>query len=143
MQILSFIVIVVVAVGLPVALLYVLLDKIKTYESESQGANYDTAKRIAVELDVDVQAAQFVIRDITIGRDGWSLAMDAFSPEYIYFEAMDMFRKLALVGVVLVVGRGTVAQLSTAIVLAFTFFAIHVKTWPYKIQQDNLFRAAT
>jgi ABC-type branched-subunit amino acid transport system substrate-binding protein len=142
MQILSYIVIVVVAVGLPVALLYVLLRKIKTYEKESQGTNYDTAKRIAVELDVDVQAAQFVIRDITIGRD-YSFVMDAFKPQYIYWEAMDMFRKLALVGLVLVVGRGTVAQLSTAIVLAFTFFAIHVKTWPYKIQQDNLFRAAT
>ena len=44
-----------------------------------------------------------------------------------------MFRKLALVGLVLIVGRGTVAQLSIAIVLAFGFFAVHVKCWPYKV----------
>ena len=51
-----------------------------------------------------------------------------------------MFRKLALVGLVLVVGRGTVAQLSVAIILSFGFFALHLQTWPYKVKQDNLFR---
>lgn len=34
-----------------------------------------------------------------------------------------MLRKLALVGLVLVVGRGTVAQLSVAVTLSFCFVA--------------------
>eukprot|EP01048_Picozoa_sp_COSAG05_P033366 COSAG05_NODE_13336_length_434_cov_0.689552_1_plen_80_part_10 len=54
-----------------------------------------------------------------------------------------MFRKLALVGLVLMVGRGSIAQLSTAIIIAFGFFAMHVKSWPYKVDADNMFRAAT
>eukprot|EP01044_Picomonas_judraskeda_P030061 COSAG03_NODE_10657_length_637_cov_0.561338_1_plen_184_part_01 len=54
-----------------------------------------------------------------------------------------MIRKLALVGMVLVVGRGSVAQLSAAIMLSFGFFALQMYTWPYKIEQDNLLRAAT
>jgi hypothetical protein len=41
-----------------------------------------------------------------------------------------MLRKLALVGLVLCVGRGSVAQLTVAIVLSFTFFACQMKTWP-------------
>lgn len=140
MQILSYIVIVVVDVGLPCALLFVLTRKTATYERETQASHLDTAKRIAVELDVDVQTAAFVIRDVTVGRD-FSFVMDAYDPRYLYWEAVDMFRKLALVGLVLVVGRGTVAQLTVAIILAFGFFVAHMQTWPYKLHQDNLFRA--
>jgi hypothetical protein len=40
--------------------------------------------------------------------------MDAYDPRYLYWEALDMIRKLALVGLVLLVGRGTIAQLSAA-----------------------------
>ena len=54
-----------------------------------------------------------------------------------------MLRKLALVGLVLLVGRGTIAQLTVAIVLSFGFFALQMRTWPYKLQQDNLLRAST
>lgn len=43
-----------------------------------------------------------------------------------------MLRKLALVGIVLTVGRGTVAQLSVAIILSFGFFALQMSTWPCK-----------
>ena len=57
------------AVGLPCGLLYVLTRKTAAYERETQDSHLDTAKRIAVELDVDVQTAAFVIRDVTVGRD--------------------------------------------------------------------------
>jgi hypothetical protein len=43
-------------------------------------------------------------------------------------QALDMLRKLALVGLVLMVGRGSVAQLSVAIILSFGFFALHMYT---------------
>ena len=54
-----------------------------------------------------------------------------------------MLRKLALVGLVLLVGRGTIAQLSVAIILSFGFFSLQMATWPYKQQQDNILRATT
>eukprot|EP01045_Picozoa_sp_COSAG04_P017512 COSAG04_NODE_1553_length_6375_cov_2.448375_3_plen_123_part_00 len=64
-------------------------------------------------------------------------------PRYLYWEAIDMLRKLALVGVVLVVDRGSAAQLFVALLLSFLFFALQVRIRPYKIAQDNTFRAAT
>ena len=67
----------------------------------------------------------------------------ADSPRYLYWEAIDMLRKLALVGVVLVVDRGSAAQLFVALLLSFLFFALQVRIRPYKIAQDNTFRAAT
>jgi hypothetical protein len=69
--------------------------------------------------------------------------MDAYQPDYLYWEALDMLRKLALVGLVLCVGRGSVAQLTVAILLSFMFFALQMKTWPCKsealVQQLVLF----
>ena len=38
-----------------------------------------------------------------------------------------MLRKLALVGLVVLVGRGSVAQVAAGTVLSFGFFALHVK----------------
>ena len=40
--------------------------------------------------------------------------------------------RLCLVGFVLVVKRGSVAQLALAIMLSFGFFSLQSKTWPYK-----------
>ena len=42
-----------------------------------------------------------------------------------------MLRKLTLVGLVLLVGRGSVAQVVTATLLSFAFFALHIATMPY------------
>ena len=54
-----------------------------------------------------------------------------------------MLRKLTLVGLVLVAGRGSTFQLSIAIVMSLLFFAVHILTLPYKVMADNAFRAAT
>ena len=51
--------------------------------------------------------------------------------------------QFALVGLVLLVGRGTIAQLGAGIVLSFGFIALQIKTWPYKLEMDNLLRTAT
>ena len=51
-------------------------------------------------------------------------------------------RKLALVGIVVMVGRGSVAQIAFGLVLSFAFFALHVNTFPLKSRCDNLYRAA-
>ena len=52
-----------------------------------------------------------------------------------------MLRKLALVGLVLLAGRGSAAQLNVALLLSFGSFALQVKAWPYKFSQDNVVRA--
>ena len=40
-------------------------------------------------------------------------------------------------------GRGSVAQLNCALTLSFGFFSLQVKVCPYKIVEDNAFRAIT
>jgi hypothetical protein len=54
-----------------------------------------------------------------------------------------MLRKLALVGLVILVGRGSVAQIAAGTLLSFGFFALHVKVWPLKNTEDNMLRACS
>lgn len=49
-----------------------------------------------------------------------------------------MLRKIALVGLVMLVGRGSTAQLVCALLLSFVFFSLQMKVCPYKIDQDNV-----
>jgi hypothetical protein len=142
MQWASVVVIVLIAIGLPIALFVLLYSKARNYEKNQRHEYLSVAQRMSSELKVPLTTAEFVIRDIVVGRD-FSFVMDAFDPRYLYFESVDMLRKLALVGLVLVAGRGSIAQLASAICLSFIFFAIHLATFPYKVKADNFFRAAT
>ena len=63
-----------------------------------------------------------------MGQD-FSFLMDAYSFRHYYWEVLDLLRKFLLVGMVLLVGRGTVAQNFVALVLSFGFFALQMKTW--------------
>ena len=130
------------ACGLRLAFGFILLRKASVYQRDTEGSNVALAKKVAEDLKVDEKQASFVIRDITIGED-YSFLMDAYVPAYLYWEALDMLRKLALVGLVLLVGRGSMAQLNAALCLSFGFFALQVKIYPYKISADNMFRAVT
>ena len=142
MQWLSGIVIAVVALALPCCTLYKLASKALHYENNTRQQYATVAKRMSTEMKIDIHVAEYVIRDIVIGQE-LGFLMDAFQPAYLYWEALDMIRKLFLVGLVLLVGRGSIAQLSTAIALSFGFFALHMRNWPYKMQADNMFRAAS
>eukprot|EP01043_Picozoa_sp_COSAG02_P035061 COSAG02_NODE_2488_length_8701_cov_25.089630_3_plen_360_part_00 len=142
MQWLSGAVIVIVAFALPVVTMYMLVTKASRYENTTRKQYADVAKRMSTEMDIDSHVAEYVIRDVVLGKD-FGFLMDAFQPAFLYWEALDMIRKLCLVGLVLLVGRGSIAQLSTAIALSFGFFALHMRNWPYKMQSDNMFRAAS
>jgi hypothetical protein len=52
-------------------------------------------------------------------------------------------RKLVLVGIILVFGRGSVLQLGVALFIATLFMTAHVKVEPYKLPLDNLLRFTT
>eukprot|EP01051_Picozoa_sp_SAG22_P007109 SAG22_NODE_489_length_9845_cov_5.954550_9_plen_401_part_00 len=53
-----------------------------------------------------------------------------------------MIRKLLLVGMLVVAGRGSVAQLFLAIVISFISFSVQVKLAPYKHSEDNVLKSA-
>ena len=125
----SMVIIALVAIGMPLLFGFILMRSAHVYNKHTRGENASMAKRLAKEMQVEDEVAEYVVRDVTIGRD-FSFLMDAFIPRYLYWEALDMFRKLSLVGLVLVVGRGTIAQLSIATLLSFSFFALQVRTQP-------------
>jgi len=68
---------------------------------------------------------------------------EAYRPQkwLVYWESVDMLRKLTLVGLVVLAGRGSVAQNMASSIVSFFFFALHVKTWPMKMAEDNILRA--
>ena len=93
-QVLSYIVVVLFACGLPLAFGFILVRKAKIYQNDTEGSNVALAKKVAEDLKVDEKQASFVIRDITIGED-YSFLMDAYVPAYLYWEALDMLRKVS------------------------------------------------
>jgi hypothetical protein len=74
----------------------------------------------------------------------FSSLTEAYRPgsDYCYWEAVDMLRKFFLVGVVVTVGRGSVLQNVISTFLSFLFFALHVKMWPMKTNEDNILKAS-
>ena len=52
-----------------------------------------------------------------------------------------MIRKLILVGLLVMVGRGSVAQLFVAVVVSVTLLVLQVTLQPYKHLEDNVFKA--
>ena len=75
-EVLSAVVVVVFAFGLPVVFGYILVSKARDYGQQSAGTNAALARRVADDLGVDEVAAAFVIRDVIIGED-YSFLMDA------------------------------------------------------------------
>eukprot|EP01047_Picozoa_sp_COSAG01_P018071 COSAG01_NODE_971_length_12373_cov_114.625957_3_plen_2066_part_00 len=69
---------------------------------------------------------------------------DAYKPDCwsAHWESVDMLRKLTLVGLVVLAGRGSMAQNICSSMLSFFFFALHVKIWPMKMHEDNILRAS-
>ena len=53
-----------------------------------------------------------------------------------------MLRKLMLVGMLVIAGRGSVAQLFLALVISFVSFSLQVKLTPYRHAEDNVLKAA-
>ena len=131
------------AFGVPMIFSVVLMKSARKYRREGSQHNTEVAARLAAEFNVDQTVADFVLRDVTTMGESFSFLLDAFTFQCYYWETLDMLRKLLLVGLVLLVKRGSVAQNVVALVLSLAFFALQISTKPYKLQQDNIYRAAT
>ena len=76
-QIASLVVIGLVPVSLPLVMLVFLIKKAREYDRESRESYTPVAKRLAVDLGVDVTTAAFTVRDVVLGRD-YSFIMVTF-----------------------------------------------------------------
>ena len=78
------------------------------------------ARRVAEELSVPDSAAVDTVRDITLNLS-YDFLVDTFRPQFFFFEACDMLRKLCLIGLLALMGSGSVAQLYFAAILCVAF----------------------
>eukprot|EP01051_Picozoa_sp_SAG22_P009951 SAG22_NODE_865_length_6783_cov_23.880461_2_plen_1099_part_00 len=156
-QYLSLLVILVVAVGVPLFFGVWIATKARKFERSKQNPKQQQAVLTPVDMhrqsqsletlavcaladnwgeplanpqltpgDQCLEEMEAVIRDVTVLSD-FSILIGAYRPSVAYWETVDMLRKLALVGLVVLVGRGSVAQVAAGTVLSFGFFALHVK----------------
>jgi hypothetical protein len=134
--------IVVVAFGVPLFIGWQMVQRMQEYTTGDRGGGSRfVARRVADELKLDDTVAADAIRDVSTGRE-YSFLVNAYKPRYFYWEGYDMVRKLMLVGMLVVVGRGSVAQLFLANTISFGSFALQVKLMPYRHAEDNLLKAA-
>ena len=77
-------VIALIAVGLPLVVGFVLVRAARRYQRESAIPNKAMAQRMVAEMDVDLATAEYVIRDVTIGRS-YSFLMDGYVPRHMYW----------------------------------------------------------
>eukprot|EP01046_Picozoa_sp_COSAG06_P039020 COSAG06_NODE_4562_length_4142_cov_30.248330_1_plen_913_part_10 len=135
---LSLVVIVVIALGVPVVALMVLYR-----ERQAQPTIPDSLKlRAAESLAITPEEAEFAVNDIRLGSS-YGFLVDAFKPKFFYWESIDMLRKLALLGLVLLFERGSVNQITVSLIISQFFLAAHLIAQPYKLASDNYFRTAT
>ena len=138
-KLISGVVIVVFSLGIPISLVVLMLRRIEDYGSGTDSDRF-VARRAADELKIDDIAAADAIRDISTGRE-YSFLVNSFKPRYYFWEGVDMIRKLILVGLLVMVGRGSVAQLFVAVVVSVALLVLQVTLQPYKHWEDNAFKA--
>ena len=80
----SGVVIALVAIGLPLVVGFFLVRAARRYQRESAIPNKAMAQRMVAEMGVDFATAEYVIRDVTIGRS-YSFLMDGYVPRHLYW----------------------------------------------------------
>lgn len=70
----------------------------------------------------------------------YAAMIGAFRPEFLYFEGIDWLRKVFLGGMLLLLQRGSIAQIFTAMAVSFAFFGLHGGLRPYRHTATNVLK---
>lgn len=143
LRLISMVVIILFCVGVPLGSGIFLVHMARGHFHIDSDLNAAVIVRLAADFEVDANVADYVLRDVTTMGQSLNFLLDAYTFRCYYWEVLDLLRKLLLIGVSLLVKRGSVAQSVVALVLSFFFFALQTTAKPYKLPQDNAFRAAT
>jgi hypothetical protein len=131
-------VIAIFAFGIPLGFTIALVWKTRSFDV---AGSTKLVRAAAEQMGITQEEASDIYREVTIGKD-YGFLLRAYGPRHYCFENFDMVRKLLLVGVLVIVSRGSVAQVNCAAALSFAFSITHFKMWPYKLSWDNQFKAA-
>ena len=130
----SIVAILAVSLGVPLSMAALLRRERRRIRRarEQRPIGQSLEARVSDTFCIPVSEAAPAINDITMGST-YGFVVDAFKPQFYFAESMDMLRKLCLVGLVVVLDRGSVAQLLITLCISIAFMFWHVKAWPYKI----------
>jgi serine/threonine protein kinase len=131
-------VIIFVAVGIPLGFTASLVRRARAFDADKDAA--EIGGTFAARMGISPREAADVIREVELGKD-YGFLLRAYGPRYYWFENFDMVRKLLLVGVLVLVERGSIAQIACAACLSVSFIMMHFKLWPYKLSADSVFKA--
>ena len=64
-----------------------------------------------------------------------------YKDSFYFFEVIVLLEKLLLTGVLIFIKHGTILQAFAGATIAFVFFGLQCRLWPYKAQSDNILKA--
>ena len=140
-SVLAAAVITVFIAGVPLVLAWVIFqEKRKSATNSGKDEERWIVNRLAEEGSVSDEDAIDVLQTVRFGRS--AAFTSSFKSRFFVWEALDLLRKLLLVGMIIFVDAGSTLQVTVAVVLSFVFFAAHMRVWPCKLEADNILRAA-
>ena len=134
----SLILIVLVACGVPVTSVAIMGRAHRHRPKVDDGLQH----RVSEDFGMDLKDAKNLIRDIRFGST-YGFLVSAYRSSMYFWESIDMARKLLLVGLMLMFGRGSVLQLAAALGASTLFLMAHIYFLPFKLPLDNLLRFTT
>ena len=140
-HLISVVMIALFSFGVPIGLLVhlKLANSARKAEFDGDVARF-ISRRMMMKLQHDSREdVMDCIIDIQLGTQYGTL-VSAYKPSLFWWEPIDLLRKLVLVGLLAVVDKGSAAQCWAGIILSFGFFALHVKTLPFRYWEDNLLK---
>jgi hypothetical protein len=116
------------AFGVPTVFTILLLLKQRSVTKVGPNKVHQVQRDLRCTPDV----AKDIIQDIQLGSS-YGFLVDSYKSRYPYWEMIDLYRKLLIVGVAGLFGRGDVVQLFIAVIFSAFFFTAQMKCWPMKI----------
>ena len=130
-------------------------------QSHGEAACSDSAKAAAARLDDassifagagpapprhvdsgDLSRQIATLRERVVGYAWLKPIIDGYKPQYYWYEVQNCLRKLALVGLLVPIGQGSIAQLIAGSLIAATALCMLCSSMPYMFLTDNVLAIA-
>ena len=125
-----------ITLGLALVPFKFLWDMTRVADDEGKTVVQDktVVRLVAEEQHVREQVVQDLMRDIEC-NSRFSFLTTGYRPSHTYWECIEMLRKLSIVSVASVFGKGSVNQLFCMSFLSLAWLVLHVKHWPYRFTE--------
>jgi hypothetical protein len=132
-------VIAVFALGIPSTMIYLTLKRVREHKRSSK-ADRIVCRRVAEELQIDdEEVVAEAIADV-YGSGGHPFLVNAYKNRFFYWEGVDMLRKLVVVGLLVLAGRGSATQLFLGIMVSVLALCLQIHYQPFRHDEDNVFK---